>query len=1081
MVYADDTVVLEKEVAAWVERACENNAATLVVDPLAGHLMPDGENPAGRTLYREHFGFADGISQPEIEGTHRAANRLKASGSMHLVKPGEFLLGYTDGSGATAPGIPIDPAFDAGNWLPSAGAEAPGLHDFGRNGTYLVFRQLEQDVRGFTTFVKSAAGAEGSPQDADELAARLVGRRHDGTPLAAGTSEGARANEFGFSDDPHGFACPIGSHIRRANPRDSLLDDPAAALKSANRHRLLRRGRPYGEPLDHKATTQQGKRGMLFICLSGNIERQFEFVQQNWINNTVFSGLGCEQDGLVGAPGGHPGCFTTQSPTVRQRTLKIPSFVKVKGGAYFFLPGLSALRYLARLTNTADAIASRPIAQPAALPAPVGSQPTFLRRFFDGVEGRLPRISLAWSARYPLLMAVVLVLWPFAAARKPTVFGSHFLVGWWGLAAVSLLASLAAFVVMISLRLVLLYGWRSRRVRPQWTGSASWLHVLGFQALGLPLVAAAIRSSAFDAAAVPGVSFWSVVFSYAGAGILGAVAALVLLTLASSAQALRPGSRPDLFFPPNPLSNRLGGAGAFRARLRRPAEWLSRLSRWIVRSVPQEIGIGYIDYRNQRILPGHAFALAVGCILIAIWAVGYVSLNPAWGWGWARWGHELPALAYLIFVLILIGTLLSMLAFFFDRYGIPPFLLLAIWLAGVASMARTDHVFRVLDVVKPPPLSPAGVAAKGLAHSPGSKVIVVASEGYGLTSSAWTAEVLAALATDAGRRFTDSLRLVSTASGASVGAMYFIDAYASGGFPTAGNPQTVDPTVLERIREAAWQPSDSENAWGLVYPDLTRTFAPLVVPQFLDRGWAMEQAWRRHLSVPDATLNSWRSGVEGGWRPATAFGVTIVETGGRHLFATYDTEACSTPGDCRDQVTHGRDLPVVTAARLSSTFPYVAPVSRARVDAPAYHLSDGGFWDNYGVMAAIEWLRQADAVLTDQDVLFIEIRSSPPSQFIAPEERAWAFELIGPALAMNGVRTNAQRKRNDLEISLLEELWSTANTSRSLKRVVFDLSDPEAKLAWHIGTRDVQRIRNAWSLSPNQAARASVRQFLGVP
>ena len=245
MVYADDKVVLDNEVAAWVKRACANNAATLVVAPLAGHLMPDGKNPAGRTLYREHFGFADGISQPEIEGTHRASNRLKASGSMHLVKPGEFLLGYTDGSGAVAPGIPVDSAFDAGNWLPSAGDGAPGYRDFGRNGTYLVFRQLEQDVQGFTTFVKSATGTEGSPQDADELAARLVGRRHDGTPLVSGGSDGGRANEFGFSSDPHGFACPIGSHIRRANPRDSLLDDPAAALKSANRHRLLRRGRPY--------------------------------------------------------------------------------------------------------------------------------------------------------------------------------------------------------------------------------------------------------------------------------------------------------------------------------------------------------------------------------------------------------------------------------------------------------------------------------------------------------------------------------------------------------------------------------------------------------------------------------------------------------------------------------------------------------------------------------------------------------------------------------------------------------------------------------------------------------------------
>ncbi len=114
---------------------------------------------------------------------------------------------------------------------------------------------------------------------------------------------------------------------------------------------------------------------MLFICLNGDIERQFEFVQQNWVNNTVFSGLGCEQDGLVGAPGGDPGCFTVQSPSVRQRTLNIPSFVTVRGGAYFFLPGLATLRYLATL-NDAGAETLPPSAfAPAVEPAPfVGRQ-----------------------------------------------------------------------------------------------------------------------------------------------------------------------------------------------------------------------------------------------------------------------------------------------------------------------------------------------------------------------------------------------------------------------------------------------------------------------------------------------------------------------------------------------------------------------------------------------------------------------------------------------------------------------------------------------------------------------------------
>ena len=947
-------------------------------------------------------------------------------------------------------------------------------------------------MQEFSDFVAKASGASTSPQDAEEFAARLVGRRHDGTPLVSTNSNHAQTNEFTFAGDPHGFTCPVGSHIRRANPRDSLAADPAAALRLANRHRLLRRGRPYARPYPPGAPPQNSvERGMLFICLNGDIERQFEFVQQNWVNNSVFSGLGCEQDGLVGAPGDEPGCFTVQSPSVRQRTLNIPSFVTVRGGAYFFLPGLATIRYLATL-NGAGAETLPPSAfVPANEPAPfIGRQASRLRRTLVALEGQLPRVRLAWAARYPLLMAAAMILWPIAASRRANFFGSHFLVGWWGIAFVSLLASLAAFVVMISLRLVLLYGWRSRPSLPSWTGSATWLQVLGFQALGFPLVFAAIHSSAIDAANLDGQSYWTLFFSNLGAAAIGAVAALILLTLASSLQALRPGARPDLFFPPNPLSRRLAGAASFRARLTRPSQWLSRLSRWIVSSVPEEIGIGYIDYRLQRILPGHAFAASVGLVLILIYVAGYLTLNPAWGDRWTSWGHEIPALAYLIFTLIAFGTLLSMLAFFFDRYGIPTVVPLALWLAIVASVGRTDHFYKVLGIVQPPPLTPADVIRHGDSRYPGSKVIVVASEGYGLTSSAWTAEVLATLAEKAGgRRFTDSLRLVSASSGAALGTTYFVEAYERDGFPTTSNGLNVDERALARIREASWQPSDSENAWGLVYPDLTRTFAPLFVPRLLDRGWAMEQAWKRHMREPGASLNSWRLNVAEGWRPSTAFGVTVVETGGRHLFATYDANPCATPvTECPDDVTHHYDVPIVTAARLAATFPIVAPVARAQVDAPAYHLSDGGIWDNFGLTAALEWLYGAMPALANpplhlprREVLLIEIRSSPTERARPPEEeRAWAYELIGPLRAMNGVRSNAQRVRNEFEVSQLADRWASSSNAPSLTRAIFELSDPQAKLSWHIGRRDLQRIKDAWLLERNKAALEKVQAFLGV-
>jgi hypothetical protein len=762
---------------------------------------------------------------------------------------------------------------------------------------------------------------------------------------------------------------------------------------------------------------------------------------------------------------------------VRQRAHDIPSFVTVKGGGYFFLPSLRALRHLASLTSATAAGAANAMSAPLLANAqPARTQPSRLRRGLVALERALPLARLAWAARFPLLLAFLLVFWPVAAAWKATYLGSHFLIGWWGLVVVSALASLAGFVVMVTLRLVLLYGWRSRPGPSRWSGSARWFQVLGFQALALPLVLTAAHKSASDAAnAAPG-SYWEGILAGMGAAAIGMVAALLLLTLSTSLQALRPGSRPDLFFPPNPLFARLSGTTLIRLRLHRVSGWLTRLSRWIVNSVPEEIGTGYIDYRRQRILPGHVFAATFAGVVMLLYGLGYLILNPAWHSPWTRWGHEVPALAYLTFMLIAFGWLLSLLAFFLDRYGIPTLLPLAVWLALVASIARTDHFYKVHDIVEPEPLPPSEVVRR----APRDRVIVIASEGLGLTSSAWTADVLATLAERAGgRRFTESVRLVSASSGAALGTMYFVEAYAPSGFPTdAGSLTAVNRETLARIRDAARQPSDSENAWGLVYPDLVRTFAPLFVPNLIDRGWAMEESWKRRLLEPNATLNDWRRGVAEGWRPAMSFGTTIVESGGRHLFATYDANACADGiNGCVDLVTGRRDVSVATAARMASTFPYVSPVARAQLGSPTYHLADGGFWDNYGIVAAVEWLKQARTALASTPVLLIEIRSSPAQHPAAPEERAWLFELVGPLRTMNAVRTNAQRARNDLEVELLEDQW-TGNGGPRITRAVFQLSDPDARLSWRLGQGDIARMQKAWSLHSNQTALAAVRAFL---
>jgi putative iron-dependent peroxidase len=154
-------------------------------------------------------------------------------------------------------------------------------------------------------------------------------------------------------DDAEGFQCPLGSHIRRGNPRDTLGFDVASGVAQSKRHRLIRRARIYagdcqqadkagcGDPAGRQGCGQ----GLFFIALNADLDRQFEFVQQRWVGNPRFAGLAGENDPIMGGPGAN--AFTVQGPAVGQQTVNIPPFTEMLGGGYFFLPGLTALRFLA--------------------------------------------------------------------------------------------------------------------------------------------------------------------------------------------------------------------------------------------------------------------------------------------------------------------------------------------------------------------------------------------------------------------------------------------------------------------------------------------------------------------------------------------------------------------------------------------------------------------------------------------------------------------------------------------------------------------------------------------------------------
>ena len=280
---------------------------------------------------REHFGFVDGLSQPVLLGA--PPNKRVADERWSLIEPGEFILGLADAAGHLPPSPFLDASSDPHAILPTSSSEPP-LPDFGALGSYLVVRELRQDVAAFRR-VESSLGPA--------VTEKMVGRTHDGAPLADLAAEGG--NAFGYAElDPDGERCPFGAHVRRANPRDGRRGlDPGQTLASSRRHRLLRRGRRFGPSFDDQPDAD---RGLLFACLNADIERQFEFVQHHWLNSPLFAAAG-EVDPLVGAAFDESTRrFTMPADPVRVRASGLEAFVTTRGGAYFFLPSIPALRYL---------------------------------------------------------------------------------------------------------------------------------------------------------------------------------------------------------------------------------------------------------------------------------------------------------------------------------------------------------------------------------------------------------------------------------------------------------------------------------------------------------------------------------------------------------------------------------------------------------------------------------------------------------------------------------------------------------------------------------------------------------------
>jgi hypothetical protein len=440
---------------------------------------------------------------------------------------------------------------------------------------------------------------------------------------------------------------------------------------------------------------------------------------------------------------------------------------------------------------------------------------------------------------------------------------------------------------------------------------------------------------------------------------------------------------------------------------------------------------------------------------------------------------KVPTLADILVFLMILCWGLSAVTFILDRFRIPllvPFLLAAVVSAHVHV---TDHYFYMFRAKSSPDLSPAQVIRAGKS---GSAVIVVAASGGGIKAAAWTTRVLTGLEESSPRIFGDSVRLISAVSGGSVGAMYFVSEYDASGTGLPSNKSDLEEAVARA--EAS---SLDDIAWGLVYPDFLRVFVPVF--EHLDRGEALEAALTRelpnrkhHLWSP---LADWREGVLEGSRPAVVFNATVVESGERFLLGTTDLSPALGRTSLRDPQFPqfaGRDVSLVTAARLSATFPYVSPAARPDIAGTQIHVVDGGYTDNYGMATLLTWLDEALRAPGNpvRRVLIIEIRASPPAAEPPPLSwRGWPFQSYAPISAMLNVRDVGQLPRNEEELDILRRF--AASCKIDIEDSIFEYPPEDAPLSWHLSPNDKKEIETIWTSSDTEQQKQAVRAFLAAP
>ena len=598
-----------------------------------------------------------------------------------------------------------------------------------------------------------------------------------------------------------------------------------------------------------------------------------------------------------------------------------------------------------------------------------------------------------------------------------------------------------------------------------------------------------------------------------GMPLLGLVCSLALVIIAKAIQLAltdpqtTPHPPPYLVFPAYlspPLERRFDALYCWCSESSQKVKgYLNGILQWPL-EILRGAGQGYLVYCDApagklTLRSGHMFAMSLSLIAFALYiGIGYykgrIDEKPS----------VVPALAFLLLFLIVVCWFLGVLTFFFDRYRVPLLSILAILSLATTYTPESDHFYRVEPVSGLPPLLRPSALVKDRAVLAHRRFIVVATAGGGIQAAAWTARVLHGLEEECAQQaepdnkcdLRDSLLVISGVSGGSLGAMAYARSFAPG-------PIVVSPDSVVANAEAS---AIDEVAWGWTVPDVFRAISPWFRHAYIDRGWALEERWsainklhddHTNARLPrtrDALLSEWAP-KEGIPMPALLLNATIIERGDPLVFSTTDYPK---PNDRRGLVNfydlfpdkrNTYDIRVNTAARLSASFPYVSPAARSNFKnppVPDYHIVDGGYYDNYGIVSLLGWLESAieddspqirDEVQEDlADVLVLGITPFPPAPDSNLKSHGWGFQAIAPIDGLLDVRDRGQMERDDNALALFTKYYGTRKINVWRADFVYPsqfdslfLKEPadyqsclEAPLSWKLSLSQLKCIELGW-------------------